>query len=108
MTVVSQSFTGGQTATVLVPAIPGKIIRVLRVLFTTWGTINCGLSSDPGGPTQVLLSGAIYLNPGVPLDVFLGRAYAWRVARGKALGFDSAFSGGEQPHSVTVWYDVTD
>ncbi|GEM_PF-1773603 len=101
------TYSSAQTNMELVPAQPGKIIRVVRLLFTTWGSLKVMLVSDPG-PDPVVLLPFTHVSAGTGLHLHLGRAGALTTGRGKALGFSSAYQVTASEYSITLWYEVVE
>ena len=94
-----------QINTELVPAQPGKIIRVLKLVITTWGSLRVTLLSDPGAD-PINLTPALHANAGPGLSLQLGRRFAVATERGMALGFSAAFQSSAAEYSIAVWYEV--
>lgn len=105
MAVAQGAWQTAQSGTVLVPAQPGKIIRVLKVVLTSWVVIKFTLQSDPG-PDPLNLTPPLLVAAGIPLVLRLGRGLALATQRGKGLGVTTAFYGSPGEHSVTVWYEL--
>ena len=105
MAIANGSWISAQSGAVLVPAQAGKIIRVVRVVITSWATVKVQLQSDPG-PDPLNLTAPLHVGVGHPLVLRLGRGGALTAQRGKAFGIASAFQGGTAEYSVVVWYDV--
>lgn len=104
MTLAFGTFNNVQINTVLVAAQPGKIIRVAKILVTTWASMKVSFVSDPGADP-------LYLTPpmqvsGAGLNLQLGRSYALATGRGKALGFTASFQLSSAEYSIAVWYEV--
>ena len=104
MTLASCSYNAVQVNTVLVPAQAGKIIRVARILVTTWSSMKVTLLSDPGAD-PVVLTPPLHVSS-VGLNLHLGRGLALTTARGKALGFHASFQLSAAEFSLMVWYEV--
>lgn len=98
-------YSEAQPGALLVPAQAGRIIRVLKLVLTTWGTSKFTLLSDPTG-ASVPLGPPWYLTAGAPLVIRLGRSFALATERGRALGIMTVFQMGPAEHSVSVWYEV--
>ena len=96
-----------QVNTELVPAQPDKIIRVVKVMLTTWGSVKITLVSDPG-PDPVSLAPPLHTSGGPGIRLHLGRKFALSTGRGKALGFSASFQVGSAEYSLAVWYEVVD
>jgi hypothetical protein len=105
MAIANGSWISAQGGAVLVPAQAGKIIRVVRIVVTTWATVKVQLQSDPG-PDPLNLTAPLHVGAGHPLVLRLGRGGALTTERGKAFGMASAFQSGSAEYSVVVWYDV--
>ena len=94
-----------QINTELVPAQPGKIIRVLKLMITTWGALKVSFVSDPeSDPLSLMPPLHTSAGPGIALQ--LGRRFALATGRGKALGFTAAFQLASAEYSIAVWYEV--
>ncbi len=106
MAVTFATYTEAQTDTELVAAQPGKLIRVLKLLVTSWGNVKITLLSDPAGAPTVALTPELHATSGKPVVLCLGRRYALATQLGKALGITTAFQVGATDHSVIVWYEV--
>jgi hypothetical protein len=89
----------------LVPAQPDKIIRVLKLMITTWASVKVTLVSDPESD-PLDLHPPLHIGVGSGMVVPLGRRFALVTGRGKALGFSASFQAGAGEYSVTVWYEV--
>lgn len=99
------SYSSVQINTELVPAQPGKIIRVLKLVITTWGDLKVTLVSDSESDPQNLTP-ALHTSAGRGINLQLGRRFALATARGKALGFSAAFQVTSAEYSIAVWYEV--
>jgi hypothetical protein len=94
-----------QINTELVPAQPGKIIRILKLVITTWEDLKVTLVSDPESDPQDLTP-ALHAGAGSGFSLQLGRRFALATGRGKALGFSAAFQMASAEYSIAVWYEV--
>ncbi len=104
MTLAYGTFNNVQMNTVLVPAQPGKIIRVVKVLVTTWAPLKVTFVSDPG-PDPLNLTAPTHVS-GAGLHLHLGRSFAVATGRGQALGFTASFQLSAGEYSIAVWYEV--
>ncbi len=104
MTVAYGTYSTAQVNTVLIPAQAGKIIRVVKIMLTTFAGIKVTFLSDPG-PDPVGLLPPIHAST-AGLQVRLGRGCAVATGRGKALGFSSNYQLGSGEYSLAVWYEV--
>ncbi len=104
MTLAYGTFNSVQVNTVLVPAQAGKVIRVAKILVTTWASLKVNFVSDPGADPLNLTPA--WQVSGAGLNLQLGRSYALATERGKALGFSAAFQLSSGEYSVAVWYEV--
>jgi hypothetical protein len=100
------SFSASQSEVELVPAVEGKIIRVLKLLLTASALAGFELLSDPGGGGLAALAPPIHLTGSFALR--LGRPYAFSAARGKGLGLNLTFASTEGPAGIAVWYELVD
>lgn len=98
------TFNNVQINTVLVPAQPGQIIRVARVLVTSYVGIKVYFVSDPGADPLNMLPPLHVAGSGLSLP--LGRGYALATGRGKALGFTASFQLSAGEYSIAVWYEL--
>jgi hypothetical protein len=105
MAVAYGSWMTAQSGAVLVPAQAGKIIRVLKLVMTTWVGVKYMVQSDPG-PDPLNLTPPLLVGAGCSLVLRLGRGLALATQRGKALGVSTTFSGSAGEHSLTVWYEL--
>jgi hypothetical protein len=105
MMLAANTYSTAQTGAVLVPAAPGKLIRIVKVVITSWVGARITLVSDPG-PDPAALTPALHVGPGQSLDLTLGRCYGLHAQRGQALGFNSGFSSADGEYSVAVWYEL--
>lgn len=101
-----ESTDSGQTA-VLVAAVPGKLLVVTRLLFTSGVTGSLRVQSDPGGAGQADLTARLFLAGNRALDLAFGREWGLASERGKALGFTTQMSSSGN-YSVALWYEVAD
>ena len=99
------TYNSVQVNTELVPAQPDKIIRVLKLIITTWGSVKVTFLSDPGAD-PVALTPPLHTSGGTGLSLHLGRRFAMVTERGKALGFTSAFQLTAVEYSIAVWYEL--
>jgi hypothetical protein len=104
MTLAYGSYNNVQINTVIVPAEPGKIIRVAKVVVTTWASMKVTFVSDPG-PDPLNLTPPLHVS-GAGLNLHLGRSYALATGRGKALGFTAAFQLSSAEYGLSVWYEM--
>ena len=100
------SYSASQSEVELIPAIEGKIIRVLKLLLTASVTAGFELVSDPGGGGSTALTPPLFVTGSFALR--LGRPYALSAARGKGLGLNLTFVSTEGPAGIAVWYEVVD
>ena len=108
MALVLLNYATGQTSELIVPAQDEKIIRVERVIITTWSGLKFWLMSDPGGGKETELT--------APLQVVLGSGgiydftgpFAVQTGRGEALGLSTVFQGAPSEHSLMIWYELVD
>lgn len=105
MTLAYGTYSTAQTNRELVPAQVGKVIRVVRLLVTTWASMKITLLSDPG-PDPLNLTPPMHVGVGSPFVLALGRNFAVATARDKALGITTAFQSVSGEYSVAVWYEV--
>lgn len=104
MAIVFGSYTGTQVNTELVPAQPGRIIRVVKLLVSGWTALRLQLLADPGGEAAPLLP-QMHIGPG-GLVLGLGRHCAVSTGPGQGLGFTATFQGAAASFGVAVWYEV--
>jgi hypothetical protein len=106
MTAAFGTYATAQVNTVIVPPQAGKIIRVVRILITTFAGIKVTFLSDPG-PDPVTLLPLMHSST-AGLQLHLGRSCALATGRGKALGFRSVFQLASGEYSIVVWYEAVD
>jgi hypothetical protein len=106
MALLISDFASSQTKQVLVPAVPDKIILVVRFGLVTAANGSFVLLSDPNGTAEQNLTPVLYCYAYGQLDLTLGKRYGIAAARGKAVGFTSVVSGSPQDHGVLLWYEV--
>jgi hypothetical protein len=104
MTLAYGSYNNVQINTVIVPAQPGKIIRVTKVVVTTWASMKVIFVSDPGSD-PVNLTPPLHVS-GTGLHLPLGRSFALTTGRDKALGFTAAFQMSAAEYSLAIWYEA--
>lgn len=104
MAYVELSFNAPQASVMLLPPVPGRAYRVLRVLVTSWGTIKLQLLSNPGAAESGLLPPLH--NGNRVLDLTLGRRFAVSTPPGASLGVSATFQGAPGESSLAVWYDL--
>lgn len=104
MTLAHGTYNTVQVNTVIVPAQPGKIIRVARLVVTTWASLKVMLLSDPAGEHTIIAPPLHVSTSGLCLQ--FGRGYALTTARGKALGFTASFQLTGAEYSIAVWYEA--
>ena len=100
------AYSTAQTNTVLIPAEPGKIIRIVTVLASAWVNAKLTLISDPGGDDQTDLTPAIHFGSARPLLARLGRTQALATGRGKALGITTGYQGVAGEVGLLIWYEL--
>jgi hypothetical protein len=105
MTLAFGAYGTSQTNTILIPAEAGRVIRVVKVVVSTWSALKITFVSDPG-PDPLNLTPPLYVGTGSPLVLPLGRALALATQRGKALGLTTAYQSMPGECSVAVWYEV--
>lgn len=83
----------------------GVILRVERLILTSWVGLYVVLLSDPGGPNQQEISSRMRVTNGsVGVFDFSGR-FALNSEPGKALGFTSVFQGAPGDYGLMIWYE---
>ena len=104
MTVAFGTYNTAQANTVLIPAQAGKIIRIVKIVLTTFAGMKVAFLSDPAAD-PVSLTPVLHTST-AGLHLHLGRSCALATGRGKALGFNATYqlAGGE--YSIAVWYEV--
>lgn len=105
MALAYQRFTTAQTDAQLIAAEPGKTIRIVKLLVTTWANLKLTLLSDPG-PQEVGLMAPVHVSTSAPLLLHLGRNGAVAAQPGKAVGITAAFAGSSGEYSIHIWYEV--
>jgi hypothetical protein len=104
MTVAYGTYNSAQANTVIVPAQEGKIIRVVKIVVSTFAGVKVTFLSDPG-LDPVVLTPPLHASM-AGLHLHLGRSCALATGRGKALGFNASYQMASGEYSVTVWYEV--
>ncbi|MEW6199198.1 MAG: hypothetical protein AB1601_11135 [Planctomycetota bacterium] len=105
MTLAFGAYGTSQTNTILIPAQEGRIIRVVKVVVSSWSAMRITFVSDPG-PDPLNLTPPLYIGTGSPFVLSLGRALAVTTQRGKALGLTTSYQSMPGECSVAVWYEV--
>lgn len=105
MTMVQGQYGDGGSTRVLVPAVPHRLIRVLRLIFSADGNAQIRLQSDPGQPGAQDLTPRIFVPSNRTLVVTFGAEAGLVTPRGQALGFSASLQIGAN-YGLVVWYDV--
>jgi hypothetical protein len=103
MTAAFGSYITAQANTVIVPAQAGKIIRVVKIVVTTYASVKVAFLSDPGADPVSLTPSLHVSTQGMYLH--LGRSCALATGRGKALGFNASYQLGSWS-GTSWWADV--
>lgn len=105
MLMAQGTYGSGQSNTVLVAGQPGRVIRVVKLLITSWAALRVQVVSNPGPEADALL-GPVHVGAGQTLELRLGRGLALAAGRGAAVGITTAFQGGAGEFTVIAWYEV--
>lgn len=105
MAIAIQNYNDFESGAVIVPAQAGLVIRVERLLVTSWVGMALTLLSDPGGAEEQAITAALRIMGGsVGVFDFAGK-YAISTARGTALGLSSFYQSTSSAYGVMVWYE---
>ena len=107
MAIAMGEYSNNGAVVALVAGVPGKLLRVRRIVFFAGTSGNLRGQSDPGGAESTNLTPRLFTPANRGFDVALGSAYALTTARGKALGFAAELLM-VATYSVMLWYDVVD
>ncbi|MDX2199260.1 MAG: hypothetical protein SF069_09865 [Phycisphaerae bacterium] len=99
------NYSDAQAGQTLAAAQPDRIIRVERLIITSWVGVAITLVSDPGGVGEAAISATLRYSPG-GLGVFeFPKPYALTTERGRALGLNTSFQSSAGNYGVMVWYE---
>ncbi len=99
------NYSDAQAGQSLAAAQADRIIRVERLILTSWVGVAITLVSDPGGVGEVAISATLRYSPG-GLGVFeFPKPYALITERGRALGLNTSFQSSSGNYGVMVWYE---
>ncbi len=107
MAMVQGQYGDGGSTRVLVPAVPQRLIRVLRLIFSADGNAQIRLQSDPGQPGAQDLTPRIFVPSNRTVDVTFGAEGGVVAPRGQPLGFSASLQIGMN-YGVALWYEIVD
>lgn len=105
MTLAYASYSTAQNNVEIVAGQAGRIIRVVKLVLTSWVGVKLTLINDPGVDPQAITP-PLHIGAGQPLVLRLGRSLPITVERGKGLGVSTIFEGAIGEHSILVWYEL--
>lgn len=107
MALLLGSYSTTQTATVLVPAVPQRRIRVLRMLLSTEQAGTFTLIAAPGQPEAAPITNAINVATQTAFDWTLGADAGVSTPPGQALGLTTTIAN-TKLHGLLLWYEIVD
>lgn len=107
MAMVQGQYSDGGSTRVLVPAVPDRLIRVLRLILSADGNAQLRLQSDPGQPTEQDLTPRLFVPSSRMVDVGFESESGVVTQRGKPLGFTASMQIGSN-YGVVIWYEIVE